>query len=1069
MKEAQTKRKLSRILQPVARTSFQVGGEGAASTSSAAAAAAAAAVAVAGSPQRTPSPMMLLSRSPSPAAKEGRNSRRLSVLSKAMSLQQYLQLQPVLMGTKPLTTEVIKPEDGSGRTSPAQLLFTSYDPAAKSRCQSPAADNVSSGNITEKALPVNVQNAGVRRYKVSGAAPPVAAPPTPAAAPPAQDTRRAGLEQGSSPGARGLEPWLQRGSPAGDELSSQTGITIEAAPDSGVKRPALRSMKVALPDYDDSSELRGSAGPGASGGGDGGRCLGGGGGGGRPVAEATETLPYTAASSGYSRENGHGGNGGSGSWWPNPSLFRAPPGSQLRLPPSVTSVTARLSSRFQWTRSESRSYGGTRAGDDRGSSSSGPYGVVMHYNVLAVGSGLLDGFGEAPEAEESTESARVAKALLQPMAPLLDSQSRPPSASSRWQDKSQQTSFRLTHGHALRTTNFMMTNSEDIESGDTYGGGGPPGGGQRFHSHVVVISDSSKGGARDVPEGGGSFPESPFSLPGAATRIPRGPSEVQQQGLKGLDERSYGGGLQQLPTRSQQLEQDVVKGATPPDGVDRRLVPLYPGKQVPMYMLRYRPGCWPLRYRITPPVYVLARFEFLFELGIGGEGTGRQHNRETMAVLSIEVANITHKVFLAVFFALLGLHARSVLQLVLLVLLQTVMVVYVTVWRPYQEWQRQVVESLCYGLVLVIFVCAFVLIDSKPDNDAPTTWIMIACFFLSALSVITYELWHMLISLAGLFQKAKGWIKEKLEKLRGGRQQQQQQQQQQHAAGQSCAIEEMECGGGDGAATASTSAASAGATAHGNALAMRANANATEGPSSVTAADNKDAGRSSMSVNEGSSGGATLLQARSTAMPPSPRLLEPLPEAVRLRASTALGAPPAFLLTPRSGGPPPAALGTSAASKVAPLPDPAPSHAPLPPTVLPAFVSRHPGNPAAALGALASKVAPLSDPAPSRAARPVNRRPGRSSLMASAPNNMGLSPAPAALRMSMAGESAVRASRKVLQPYAVAPALAELQSVLGSSFPEAALNYIASVPHPTEGAADSGGAARPPVQRGPEK
>ncbi len=36
-----------------------------------------------------------------------------------------------------------------------------------------------------------------------------------------------------------------------------------------------------------------------------------------------------------------------------------------------------------------------------------------------------------------------------------------------------------------------------------------------------------------------------------------------------------------------------------------------------MYRLRYRPGCWPQRLRITPPVHVMAWFEFQFEEAIG--------------------------------------------------------------------------------------------------------------------------------------------------------------------------------------------------------------------------------------------------------------------------------------------------------------------------------------------------------------------------------------------------------------------------------------------------------------------
>lgn len=36
-----------------------------------------------------------------------------------------------------------------------------------------------------------------------------------------------------------------------------------------------------------------------------------------------------------------------------------------------------------------------------------------------------------------------------------------------------------------------------------------------------------------------------------------------------------------------------------------------------MHLMRYRPGCWPVRLGVTLSVHFLARFEFLFEDAIG--------------------------------------------------------------------------------------------------------------------------------------------------------------------------------------------------------------------------------------------------------------------------------------------------------------------------------------------------------------------------------------------------------------------------------------------------------------------
>ncbi|KAG2492660.1 hypothetical protein HYH03_009075 [Edaphochlamys debaryana] len=192
-------------------------------------------------------------------------------------------------------------------------------------------------------------------------------------------------------------------------------------------------------------------------------------------------------------------------------------------------------------------------------------------------------------------------------------------------------------------------------------------------------------------------------------------------------------------------EDRAATGPLAPPDVDLKLIPEYPGKFVAMYRLRYRPGCWPLRLRVTPPIPFLARFEFLFEDAIG-EGA-QQVGRETKAILSVTAVNFTHKAACAVVFGTFGLRLRSAAQLGLLVALQAAMLAYLAAARPFVEWQLLSVEVACHALELTLFACALALLRALPDNAAPTTYIMIVCFFLVALLVLVYEirrLWLML-------------------------------------------------------------------------------------------------------------------------------------------------------------------------------------------------------------------------------------------------------------------------------------------------------------------------------------
>ncbi|KAG2437626.1 hypothetical protein HYH02_011265 [Chlamydomonas schloesseri] len=175
-----------------------------------------------------------------------------------------------------------------------------------------------------------------------------------------------------------------------------------------------------------------------------------------------------------------------------------------------------------------------------------------------------------------------------------------------------------------------------------------------------------------------------------------------------------------------------------PPGTDKRLLPLYPGKELPMYRLSYRAGCWPLRLRLAPPVHFLARFEFLFEDAVG-EGSQEQRGRETKWILSATAINFSHKALCAAAFGGFGHLERSACQLGFLMGLQGAMLLYLAMVRPFRERLLQAVELICHALEAGLFACAVALLNAKPDNGAATTFVMVACFFGVALLVIVYE------------------------------------------------------------------------------------------------------------------------------------------------------------------------------------------------------------------------------------------------------------------------------------------------------------------------------------------
>ncbi|GIL53216.1 hypothetical protein Vafri_8873 [Volvox africanus] len=216
--------------------------------------------------------------------------------------------------------------------------------------------------------------------------------------------------------------------------------------------------------------------------------------------------------------------------------------------------------------------------------------------------------------------------------------------------------------------------------------------------------------------------------------------EAVEQGLQRRESHSY----------------DTTTMAAP-QGVDVRLLPIYPGKQLPMYRLHYKPGCWLVRLGIAPPVYFLAWFEFLFEEAIGEDKM--QIGRETKSILSVWSVNTTHKALCAAVLGALGRHTRSALQIWLLVILYTAMLLYVILWRPYVARFVLVVELVCHAAMLVILGCGAGLLNSTPNNQAPTTYVMIVFFFLIAAFIIVLGLRITWLTIKGCWKARREQIK----------------------------------------------------------------------------------------------------------------------------------------------------------------------------------------------------------------------------------------------------------------------------------------------------------------------
>lgn len=105
-----------------------------------------------------------------------------------------------------------------------------------------------------------------------------------------------------------------------------------------------------------------------------------------------------------------------------------------------------------------------------------------------------------------------------------------------------------------------------------------------------------------------------------------------------------------------------------------------------------------------------------------------QHGRESKAILSFPALNITHKGLCATALGLFGRYQRSVLQLVLLIIIQLYVLLHLLIWRPYIGSSQQLVEVVCHAAEMLLFSCAFGLLNSVPDNSEPTTWLMIGKF-----------------------------------------------------------------------------------------------------------------------------------------------------------------------------------------------------------------------------------------------------------------------------------------------------------------------------------------------------
>ncbi|GLC71843.1 hypothetical protein PLESTF_001173000 [Pleodorina starrii] len=199
-----------------------------------------------------------------------------------------------------------------------------------------------------------------------------------------------------------------------------------------------------------------------------------------------------------------------------------------------------------------------------------------------------------------------------------------------------------------------------------------------------------------------------------------------------------------------------------PSEVDKKMLKLYPGKQAPMYRMHYLPDCWTVRLSIAPSIGFLARFEFLFEDAIGFRD--RQYGRETKMILCAHCFNVSHKALCAAAFGYFGSQHRSTLQLGLVCTLQTLMVVYLGIWRPYADWKLLMMEVICHGGMMVLLCCAFVLINSTPNNRAPTTFLMLACFALVSLSIILYGFYNVCCTIKGVLGAVSAWCLSKMRK-----------------------------------------------------------------------------------------------------------------------------------------------------------------------------------------------------------------------------------------------------------------------------------------------------------------
>ncbi|EFJ43191.1 hypothetical protein VOLCADRAFT_96656 [Volvox carteri f. nagariensis] len=233
------------------------------------------------------------------------------------------------------------------------------------------------------------------------------------------------------------------------------------------------------------------------------------------------------------------------------------------------------------------------------------------------------------------------------------------------------------------------------------------------------------------------------------TNLISGTSAVVQQSRT----REGSNGFGDATTAGQGMTSEYIPMGSPAwraaVGMSKSLTP-YPGKLIPMDLLDYQPGCWPLRWHLTPTVQFLARFEFLFEeaIGVGNQQAGR----ETKLILSSRSINHTHKVLCAATFGAVGIHTHNTAQVVALCALQAAIVAYLVLWRPFVEKPRLVMELVCHVFEMVLFICAILLLNAVPDENARTTYLMIACFFVVSLAAILHELWYLLPDLFRLWQ-----------------------------------------------------------------------------------------------------------------------------------------------------------------------------------------------------------------------------------------------------------------------------------------------------------------------------